>query len=422
MAVRRYSGRQGRVEAAAEGVHTLRSGGRHYARLNDRPGRGMQPGQSFPTAAGAARIVRSLKVPALLGGADDRLDVAQVQWAVVRLASNPDSRALRVGAQKAAASVLRIRYDARRSGGPAVGFLPQLGMSWGDVWTTATGVPAFGAAVESAVSAATRLVPHDAVVRVVGAVRSGLWNSPVGQTLKRRPRQVRVVPVDTVEVDAAFLTASVALDWATMRLDRKARRLAEVLDDCGNEADFLACLDSRRLSAAAKTAALQVWQVYSKARAEAASSAATASGAVDWTGAPCVGGLLSGELRDELKNDLRFGLAIVLEDAARRAGGPGAHARTMFPLASLGALHVSANPQRRREFAATLSGMARKTPGALSKCVRIAARTMRGEPGLKCPASSCDACHRAAGIPLTTPPEDVTPGMVAAAFARTQEP
>ena len=102
---------------------------------------------------------------------------------------------------------------------------------------------------------------------------------------------------------------------------------------------------------------------------------------------------------------------MVLEDLARRLGG---HAKTLFPIESLGALFTFAKPESRKSFEGTLQSMARHAPGPRAKCTVIANRTMRGTPGgLKCPASSCDACHRAAGIPLTVPPEDVTPGMVA---------
>jgi hypothetical protein len=411
MAVRQYHGRGGRVlEENVEGVHTLRPGGRYYAVLLNRPGRGLRPQQALATAAAANGVVRAAKLPALLGGADDRLGTDAVSWAVVRLAAGLGSRSLRLGAQKAVAATLRIRFNAKDR--TATGFQRVLGMSWGDVWASATGCPAFGKAVEAAVDPETRQIKPDTVVRVVGAVRAGLWDSPVGQTMKRRPMQLRVVPVDTVEVDSAFLTAAVALEWATIRIERDARRLAEVLDDCKTLEDFLDALGARTMAAAGKTAAVQVWAVYSKAREEAAHTAATASGTFDWNKAPCVGKLLDGTLRYELKNDLRFGLAVVLEEAARRRG-PGAHARTLFPIESLGALCTEAGPLRRREFTATLKNMARKTPGPLSRCTVIAARTMRGEPGLKCPAASCDACHRAAGIPATTPPEDVTPGMVA---------
>lgn len=415
MAVRRYDGCGGRAETSHEGVHTLRgSAGRWYAKLQTRPGDGMMVAQSLPSSRGAARVVRSAKLPALLGGAADRLMSDGVSWSVVRLASNVGSQPLRLNAQKNAAAALRIRFNARARS--AVGFVPSLGMSWGDVWASATGVPEFGAAVEAqAVDPATRQLRPDVVVRVEHAAKIGLWNSPVGRTLGKRPQHCRVVPVGAVEVDSNFLTASVALEWALQRLDRAARRLAEVLEDCEGEAEFLDACGGRTTTAAGKAAAKQVWQVYSKARDEAAAAAATASGKVDWNKAPCVGGLLSGVLTDELKNDLRFGLAIVLEDAARRSGGPGAHARSMFPVESLGALYTSASAARRRELSSTLHAMARKTPGALSKCTVIASRTMRGVPGLKCPASSCDACHRAAGIPATVPPEDVTPGMVAAA-------
>lgn len=371
----------------------------------------MNAGQSLKSPQEAAKVVRAAKLPALLGGFEDRLMTDGVCWSVVRLASNVGSQPLRLNAQKTAATALRIRFNARARS--AVGFLPSLGMSWGDVWASATGIPEFGAAVEAqAVNPVSRQLRSDVVVRVEHAARIGLWDSPVGKTLGKRPQHCRVVPVDAVEVDSNFLTASVALDWAAVRLERAARRLAEILEDCEDEREFVKACGGRSTPAAGKAAAKQVWQVYSKARDEAAAAAATASGKVDWNKAPCVGGLLSGVLKDELKNDLRFGLAIVLEEAARRSGG---HARSMFPIESLGALYLSATASRRKELASTLNSMARKTPGALSKCTVIASRTMRGVAGLKCPASSCDACHRAAGIPATTPPEDVTPGMVAAA-------
>lgn len=399
-----------------EGVYEYHRWGRRFAaKLDVRPGSGLLRAHAMGTESEAVAVIRRAKLRALLGGASDRLGTEAVGWAVVKAACQPGSKGV-AGLRKAAAAALRIRLDARGRVAPV--FFGTLPMSWGDVWASASGVCAFGAAVEAVVDPSTREVRPGAVVRVSDAVRVGLWDSPVGQTLKRRPGQLRVVPVGTVEVDASFLTAGVALDWAVMRLVRDARRLSEVLSDCGTADDLAAALgcnpvsDEDKATAGHDATVEQLWKMYSDGREEAEAAAMTAHGKLDWSKAPCVGLLINGTLPESrtLRHDLRFGLAVVLEETARRLGG---HARSMFPLATLGALCTLTKPESRRSFSATLQSMARKTPGPLSKCTVIASRTARGLPGFKCQATSCDACHRAVGIPRTVPPEDVTPGMVA---------
>lgn len=409
-----------------EGVHEChgRGQGRRFAaKLNVRPGFGLRKEQAVRTAQEASVVVRHANLRALLGGAQDRLDNDALRFAVFRLAASPgcSGRKALEGARKAVGAALKITVD-KRSGAHVFG--KKLPMSWGDVWASATGVPEFGAAVETqAVDQETRNVRSGVVVRVENAVGVGLWNSPAGKTLGSRCMVFRVAPVGAAEANSDFLTAAVAREWALKRVCRRAERLAEFLQDHGSsKADFAAMLGCNPLSkedeiTAGHDATTELfWQMYSKARDDAAAAAVVAQGRVNFAKAPCLGNLIDGSAPESrhLKHDLRFDLAVVLEELARRLGG---HARTMFPLETLGALCTFAKPESKKSFEGTLHSIARKTPGPRSKCVVLAARTARGASGLKCPASSIDACHRAAGIPLTVPPEDVTPGMVASCRA-----
>lgn len=398
---------------------------RYLAKLNIRPGCGLLPDQAFRTAAEASTVIRQAKLRALLGGATDRLSGTEaacyaVLVAACNLQRNLSSEAL-AGLRKCAATALQIDLK----GTPT--FRPTIRISWGDVWATATGVLEFGLAVEEqAVDVETREVRRDVVVRVGDAVRIGLWNSPVGQTLKTRPQQCRVVPVAAVEVDSGFLTAGVALDWAVHRLLKDARRLHEILQDCTSADDLASLLKLNPMTAEDAAAAghdastALVWKMYSQARTDAAAAAMTASGKLDFKRAPCLAQLIDGSAPDSrsFKHDLRFDLAVVLEELSRRLGS---HAKDLFAIETLGALCTFAKPESRRSFKGVLQSMARQHPGPRSKCAVIRARTLRGEPGLKCPAESCDACHRAAGISDTIHPHDVTPGMVALSLGPTED-